>query len=380
MRLETSRLSAHGRPAKLLGSLAVALLVAAPGFADPRPRIYLNLEERIPPSEPSVVWRQPLTTYAAALLFSPDGKRIALRRDRTVTYLDASNGETLAERIVSPLETFTRAIAISGDGKLAVTTGQSLDLYGPDSAEPAERTPCPKCRIAAIAFSPDGASIASQNSRAYSESDIGGLRVLQLRTGQVAELAAADGRPVVSFSRDGRRLLATHVSHVGRKSGRGFRVWDTSDWKLLQTVTLPGDTMGTVATGAIEGADFVAVYGNNNEIEMRDLVNDLVLWSAPLLPHQFAAPSSPVYGLTLQLAAVAPNGEFIVSYERPDASDFAQNMGGLVVRRALDGRILAVYAVPGVVSLAVAPDSNTFAYATSSQVRGMHVGLLRVPR
>src|SRR5882672_12308709 len=101
MRLETSRLSAHGRPAKLLGSLAVALLVAAPGFADPRPRIYLNLEERIPPSEPSVVWRQPLTTYAAALLFSPDGKRIALRRDRTVTYLDAFNGETLAERIRS---------------------------------------------------------------------------------------------------------------------------------------------------------------------------------------------------------------------------------------------------------------------------------------
>jgi dipeptidyl aminopeptidase/acylaminoacyl peptidase len=89
-----------------------------------------------------------------------------------------------------------------------------------------------------------------------------------------------------------------------------------------------------------------------------------VLWSVPLVPPDGdGAPSS----ANLDLVEIAPNGAFVLSYEAPkayDASGLAK--GTLVIRRATDGEVEALYDSPRVSHLTIAPDGKTFAYSTAT--------------
>src|SRR5690606_8982367 len=117
---------------------------------------------------------------------------------------------------------------------------------------------------------------------------LGSVRIADLRTGGMVEREAITGRASVSFSNDGRRVVATHITHVDGEEQLGFRVWDTSSLELVYSTALPGWSLGSIATGVAEGSDFVAVYGNGGNMEMRDLSDDVLFWSVPLLPPQFA--------------------------------------------------------------------------------------------
>jgi hypothetical protein len=99
------------------------------------------------------------------------------------------------------------------------------------------------------------------------------------------------------------------------------------------------------------------------------------VWTAPLLPPKVDLPR--VLGVELDRAAIAPNGEFIVSYESPVATDPNSHVAGaIVLRDTVDGRVMAAYDVHGVTGLSIAPDSRSFVYATGALE--VHIARIRV--
>ncbi len=71
--------------------------------------------------------------------------------------------------------------------------------------------------------------------------------------------------------------------------------------------------------------------------------------------------------MNLDLVEIAPTADFVLSYEAPkgyDATGLAK--GVIVIRRAADGEVEALYDAPRVSDLTIAPDGKTFAYSTAT--------------
>jgi sugar lactone lactonase YvrE len=137
--------------------------------------------------------------------------------------------------------------------------------------------------------------------------------------------------------------------------------------------------LGVIATGVVGELGWVAIYGRAGAIELRTLSTNRAVWTAPLIAPQLAPATSTILGTELDRAVLAPDGSLVVTYESPRAHDpIGHVSGGIVVRSAADGRVIAVYDVYGVTGLAIAPDSRTFVYATGA--REVHRALARLPR
>jgi hypothetical protein len=327
---------------------------------------------------PELVWQRDLTSWTYNLVFSADGSRLVAFHGDTLSVIDAADAALVQEIRPKPPRG-TRAMALSARDELAVTAGTYIDLYDLGSTVSLDRIPCSACNrvIDGLAFSPDGRWLAFQDVADPMERarGIGAVRVLNLDSQRVAVELRGVGIgsiPTVAFSRDGQKLLASHVT--GKDVG--FRVWDTSDWKVLLTKVVPD--MGSIATGAIRGAEFVAVYGNQGNVEMRDLNRDVVLWSVPMVRARFDSFSRTESPRQQQFGpvAVAPDGSFIVTYEGRTSGGVE---GSIVVRRARDGTILAQYDVFDVTSMAIAPDSETFAFTFRVDQHGHRLIVARIP-
>jgi WD40 repeat protein len=344
--------------------------------------------------------------------FSSDGQLVAILPQSTgsdrLEIRSATDG-ALVYDIRYPQELgLAYDIAMSPTGAIALGRHGVVNVY--DRARPDVATAMfesdptvDMCRVAkncrtsigSLAFSPDGSLLAFQelsvSTLPVPSYDQGSVYVVEMATGRrVAKLTANTGRPThVAFSRDGRRLVAMHYTDVMRRGPIGFRVWDTSSWKLLTEVTGLGKGFEPLAIGAVDGAAFAAVYAAaGGRIELRDVERDTVLWSVPLYSPQFERKPTMAGGEepTLDHVAIAPNGKFVVGYEGPgwminrgplDEPDSLGYFGAIVVRNTGDGSIVSTYDIRNVNTLAISPDSKTLLYSVG--FHQTYVALARLP-
>jgi hypothetical protein len=169
----------------------------------------------------------------------------------------------------------------------------------------------------------------------------------------------------VSFSPDGGTFRAMSITQIDDRQTFGVRVWSTDDWHLARNITGSKRTMRRVA--ALGSVPFAGVSMNEGRIEARDLSTDRVLWSVPLVPPEAGGAAGKPESVNLDLVEIAPTAEFVLSYEAPKGYDpTGLAKGVIVIRRAVDGEVEALYDAPRVSDLTVAPDGKTFAYSTAT--------------
>jgi hypothetical protein len=118
----------------------------------------------------------------------------------------------------------------------------------------------------------------------------------------------------------------------------------------------------------------LAVYARDGAVEVRDVAGGTLVWAQPLVPQglDWAAANA---ATRLELVALSPRGDSLLSFESPVDSDAP---GALVLRRMDDGTVVAMYDVVGVSALAFSPDGERFVYSTGAG--RTYTALARVPR
>lgn len=366
--------------AALIGLVCLALTRSASGqpvYGDPIPPAASDSREGTVPFGLSVVWyRGRAEAYRSTperitAAFALDGQRLALRGPIGIRVLDARDG---IARQGLPADRFGDAysFAIASSGAVAIGRVGGIEIRGPSAGPRGTRISCTDAcgPVLSVSFSPDGTLLAYQGTRGLKErqAGFGQAIVLDARTGQVVtRLDAIAARALVEFSPDGRQLIASNVTHIDGSERYGLRAWRTSDWGL--THNLVGSARRWHAVGRLAGAVFAAAYADEGNLTIRDLAADRLAWSVPLVgPALDVADPAAGNAARLDRVAFAPNGEFVLSYE---------SGGTLVIRRASDGLVEAMYDVAGVSDIAIAPDSRTFAYVTRSD--DGHTVMARVP-
>jgi WD40 repeat protein len=323
------------------------------------------------PAGLSIVWRAPGrkiergVTGATLNAFSPDGRYVAIHDSRRVRVFDARSGKAVRDFRLDPSSVEPFSLAVSASASVALGLMGNAEVFE-TGQDPVRHWCVGACgALAAVAFSPDERFLAFQGTRGLPEwrNGLGGVvSVVDLVRGAPVNLDAVASIAQVSFSADGRSFYAMSVTQIDDRQTFGVRVWSTADWRLTSNIAGSRRTMRRAAP--LGSVAYAGVSMNEGNIEARDLATDRVLWSVPLVPPDGdGAPSS----ANLDLVEIAPNGAFVLSYEAPkayDASGLAK--GTLVIRRATDGEVEALYDSPRVSHLTIAPDGKTFAYSTAT--------------
>jgi hypothetical protein len=366
---------------------AAAALVAAAALPSAAQTV-ASADGSAPPGL-AVVWRtesRKLESRASAWsvdAFSVDGALVGISDETGTRILRASDG-VLLRMLPAPFATgqFAYALAISSAGQIAIGRVGGVEVYELASTALPIRFDCAGgCGpVSALAFSPSGQLLAFQSARGVLERQerFAAVGVVNLRTGAaLAQLEATATRAKVAFSADGRTLFAANVTQLDDSGTFGLRAWHTQDWTLTRNV--PGAQPPTKSVGPFALTDAVAAYERDGKLEMRALASNELLWAVPLVPPAFET-TGVAAASKLELVAFAPNGRFVISYESPvlDGGAVAGALGALVLRRADDGAVEAMYDVAAVSALVVAPDSRTFLY-TAGNERAFTV-LARVPQ
>jgi hypothetical protein len=326
------------------------------------------------PAGLSIVWRVPgrrldrPATRGALNAFSPDGRYVAIDDSRRVRVVDARSGKPVRDFRLDPssVEPFSLAVSSTGDVALGLMGNAEVFAAGKD---PVRHWCAGACgAIASVAFSPDERFLAFQGTRGLPEwrSGLGGVvSVVDLAHGEPVSLDAVASIAQVGFSRDGGSFCAMSVTQIDERQSFGVRVWSTADWSLTRNIVGSKRTMRRVAP--LGSVPYAGVSMNEGHIEARDLATDRVLWSVPLVPPNVDGDAGAPESVNLDLVEIAPTADFVLSYEAPkayDASGLAK--GVIVIRRATDGEVEALYDAPRVSDLTIAPDGKTFAYSTAT--------------
>jgi WD40 repeat protein len=160
----------------------------------------------------------------SALVFSPDGRKLAAGTARSTTIWSVENGEVF--HVLGNQPQFD-TIEWSADGRMIAATGlfnNKLEVWNAETGSSLFSTPLSSSAIRSIAWSPVKPllSFTDGTSRAL---------IWNAESGETRELIADNETFWLSHWSANGTLLATSASN-------NLLVWDTSTWKLFQT--LPG--------------------------------------------------------------------------------------------------------------------------------------------
>ena len=362
--------------------LAAALTLAciagtpAPAGAEPGAR-------QVPlPLGLASVWRvdgRKVDAYSAAwslAAFSTDGKLVGVADDGGTRIYDAGDGH-LVRMLAAPYSTgqFAYSLAISSTGLVAMGRVGGVEVHTLDARDEPQKFYCGGIcgPVSALAFSPNGAWLASQAARGTLEPTPGLVNVVDLRTGiRSAELEASATRAGVMFSSDGGTLIAANVTRVDGTGTFGMRRFSgAANWR--RTRDLAGAQVPHGSIGPYAFNERVAAYAFGGNIELREVATGALVWARPFVPP--GLDSTDDAAMKLDLVAFAPRGELLLGYESPTNRE---GPGALVLRRMADGSVVAMYDIVGVSALAIAPDGDRFVYTTGAG--RTYVVLARMPR
>jgi hypothetical protein len=367
----------NGLLAALASTCAFAAACAAmPAAADPGAR-----QVPLPPGLASV-WRvdgRKADVYSAGwslATFSTDGKLVGVADDGGTRIYDASDGH-LVRMLPPPYSTgqFAYSLAISSTGLVALGRVGAVEVYELDERREPLKFYCGGIcgPVSSVAFSPNGAWLASQAARSTLEAP-GLVNVVDLRSGvRSAELEASATRAGVMFAADSGTLIAANVTRIDGAGTFGMRRFSSSAaWRRTRDVAGAQVPRGSVGPYAFN--ERVAAYAYGGNVELREVATGALVWARPFVPAGLDSAADDA-AMKLELITFAPRGDVLLGYESPVGGD---GPGALVVRRMADGDVVAVYDVVGVSALAIAPDGERFLYSTG--VGRTYTALARVPR
>jgi hypothetical protein len=307
-------------------------------------------------------------TGLALNAFSPDGRYVAVSESQRVRVLDAPSGATVRDFRLDPSSVAPFSLAVSSTAKVALGLMGNAEVFAPGK-DPVRHWCVGACgALAAVAFSPDERFLAYQGTRGLPEwrNGLGGvISVVDLERGAPVNLEAVASIAQVSFSADGRSFYAMSVTQIDDRETFGVRVWSTADWRLIRNV--PGSKRPMRRVAPLGVVPYAGLSMNEGQIEARDLASDRVLWSVPLVPPELEGAGGEAGKTNLDLVEIAPNGKFVLSYEASAAYDSTgRAKGTLVIRSAANGAVEALYDMPRLNDLTIAPDSKTFVYSTAA--------------
>jgi WD40 repeat protein len=243
--------------------------------------------------------------------FSADGSRIAVGAQNVnaklqVTVWDADGFKKLHSLEV--LQDYTAQVALSGDGKLLATWGQSLNRGGgqpnPDLPRTVQLWDTATGKelkkvvtegagyLNAAALSADGKQLAALEGTAS-------LGIWDVESGKVAHrLAARRGTTQLRYSPDGKRLAATTTDGA-------VQLWEVPEYKRAGVTAGPAPSMPGVAA-----VSSLAFLPDGKVRALGGTAQALQLWEAPsgkvLTPQD--APAGPVTAVRF-----SPDGKQVVS-------------------------------------------------------------------
>lgn len=161
------------------------------------------------------------TAFARAVAISPDGRRVAAASwDGTTRIWDTASGNQL-QRLERRNSERYWAVAFSPDGKtLATGDTQQITLWDVESGRQLKALTGHRNYVFSLAFMPDGSQLLSSSAD-------GSVRVWDLASAQGKALPGADAVAMqVAVTPDGRRIYAAGVDGA-------MRTWDAATGQLL---------------------------------------------------------------------------------------------------------------------------------------------------
>jgi WD40 repeat protein len=237
-----------------------------------------------------------------SIAFSPDGKTVACSfYNGTLILWDVQTG--LKRRTLSVGMTVS-SLAYSPDGKmLAVGTqeGQTVTIWQPSSGTVLRTINIPdEGSSGAIAFSPDGRTLAT-NSAIGDDSASGGgnIQLWDVRSGTLLRVLSGHRSRVLSvvFSTDGKKLATGSYDKI-------VRLWDVETGNLLRTLTAHNYPVEQVAFSP----DSTTLASASCDVSAEQaLLGELILWDLVTNSMKRTLPGRCA-------AAFSPDGQIIATY------------------------------------------------------------------
>jgi mono/diheme cytochrome c family protein len=242
---------------------------------------------------PDIKPRLPVVSPVGSIVFSPDGKLLAVGGYKDVQLMDAADGKVLAT--FSGHADIVRALAFTPDGtKLAAAGGLparsgEIKVWDVKSRQLLETMTGHKDCIYSVAISPDGKLLASGSyDKLILLWDLAGGNQLRTLKDHIDAVFS------VAFSPDGKRLASG-------AQDRSVKIWDVASGQRLFTLSEPLD--GITAVAFRPSGTQVAAGGYDKVIRTWDLTDKGGTLAQSMIAHE---------DTILQLA-YCPDGKTLVS-------------------------------------------------------------------